>query len=316
MRTFEDLSQAMRGFQEARVLLTAIELDIFSAATGVTAPEIAARIGADTRATAMLLDALVALQAMEKTGATYRTTPESVRFRDARPALMHTVHLWDSWSTLTAAVRAGSAVRQPGIDANQTAWTQAFISAMHANAARQASQVAQSMDAAGAKRLLDVGGGSGAYAIAFALANPDLRAEILDLPQVTPIAARHIREAGLELRVTTRDGDLTRDSLGEGYDLVLLSAICHMLGEDENLDLLGRVYSALAPGGRLVIRDFILEPGRTAPPHAALFALNMLVGTRRGNSYTEAEYDSWLRAAGFREVRRLSPTSDLIVATR
>lgn len=317
MRTFEDLNQAARGFQESRILLTAIELDIFNAVgDGASAPAIASRIGANPRATAMLLDALVSLEALDKSGDTYRATVESARFRAARPGMMHTVNLWDSWSTLTAAVRSGAAVRRPGVEAAESDWTGAFIDAMHANAASQARHMVQAVGAAGAKRLLDVGGGSGAYAIAFAQAEPALQADVLDLPQVTPIADRHIRAAGLADRVRTKHGDLARDDLGQGYDLILLSAICHMLSEAENFDLLARCARALLPGGRVVIRDFILEPGRTAPRGAAIFALNMLVGTRRGNTYTEAEYRDWLRNAGFRQVQRLSPTGDLIVATR
>jgi len=93
------------------------------------------------------------------------------------------------------------------------------------------------------------------------------------------IAQRHISEAGLSDRVRVRVGDLRTDELGEGYDLVLVSAICHMLDEDENRDLLRRCSKALAPKGRIVIREFILDPNRAGPPFATLFALNMLVGT-------------------------------------
>jgi ubiquinone/menaquinone biosynthesis C-methylase UbiE len=153
--------------------------------------------------------------------------------------------------------------------------------------------------------MLDVGGGSGAYAIAFAQANPQLRAEVFDQPAVLAIAQRHIREAGLEDRISTRVGDLRTDEFGGGYDLVLLSAICHMLSEEENRNLLARVYRALAPGGRVAIQDFLLRADKTGPRAAALFSLNMLVNTRGGASYSEDEYTRWLREAGFGEVRRI-----------
>jgi len=136
---------------------------------------------------------------------------------------------------------------------------------------------------------------------------------VLDLEPVLPIAAGHIRAAGLERRISLRAGDLRAGSLGEGYDLVLVSAICHMLGEDENRDLLARCARALAPGGRVAIREFILDPDRAGPPTAALFALNMLVGTARGNTYTEAEYRSWLEQAGFQEITRPEPGGDWII---
>jgi len=166
--------------------------------------------------------------------------------------------------------------------------------------------------------MLDVGGGSGAYSIAFARANAQLRVDVLDLPTVLPIAQGHIEEAGLSDRITTRAGDLRKDDLGNGYDLILLSAICHMLGVDANLGLLERCFAALSPGGRVIIQDFILEPDRTSPTWAALFALNMLVGTPDGSAYTGDEYLSWLRQVGFEDARhvRLPGPTDLVVGQR
>ena len=120
------------------------------------------------------------------------------------------------------------------------------------------------------------------------------------MPRVEPIANRHIQEAGVADRVHVRAGDLRSDRLGEGYDLVFVSAICHMLDQAENLDLLRRCREALTAGGRIVIQDFILEPDKTAPRFAALFALNMLVGTPGGSAYSEPEYAAWLAEAGLR----------------
>jgi len=133
-----------------------------------------------------------------------------------------------------------------------------------------------------------------------------------------PIAQEHIDKAGLAERVKTRVGDLSKDKLGEGYDLVLLSAICHMLSPQQNRDLLRRCHDALAPGGRVVIQDFLLNPDKTGPRTAALFSLNMLVETRSGASYSEDEYAAWLREAGFQDVQRMllpGPTG-LMVASR
>jgi predicted O-methyltransferase YrrM len=166
--------------------------------------------------------------------------------------------------------------------------------------------------------MLDLGGGSGAYSVAFARANPDLRAEILDLAAVVPIARGHIERAGLAESVTARAGDLGAASYGEGFDLVFISAICHMLGPEENRAMLRKSFQALAPGGRVVIQDFILEREKTAPRNAALFALNMLVGTEQGSSYSADEYADWLRETGFTEIRRVrlpGPTG-LMIARR
>jgi SAM-dependent methyltransferase len=197
-------------------------------------------------------------------------------------------------------------------------WTTPFIAAMHRNAALRAPLMVKAVGAEGVRRLLDVGGGSGAYAIAFARANPALHAEVFDLATVVPIATKHIAEAGLGDRVGTRVGDLRKNALGSGYDLVLLSAICHMLAAQENRDLLRRAVQALAPGGRLVIQDHIMNADKTGPRAGALFAINMLVGTAGGGTYSEDEYAQWLREAGFAQVRRvaLPGPNDIVVAQR
>jgi (2Fe-2S) ferredoxin/predicted O-methyltransferase YrrM len=337
----DDLQEKIRGFQESRVILTAIELDVFSAVSGtgipacvpacapapqagMPVPQVAAKIGADARATEMLLNALVAIGLLTKQGDIFHNTPVAARYfiegapDDARAALMHTVHLWQRWSTLSDCVRAGTSVTYQEAAERSDHWTRAFIAAMHRNAAERAPHVVRAVGTEGIERMLDVGGGSGAYSIAFAKAGEKLRAELLDLPVVCKLAQGYIEKAGLSGRITTRTGDLRSDDLGSGYDLVFVSAICHMLDEQENLDLIERCRKALAPGGRLVIQDFILEPDKTSPQSAALFSLNMLVGTEHGASYSEQEYAAWMREAGFANVARvrLPGPSGLMIGAR
>ena len=284
IRTLEDMMRSIRSYQESRVFLTALELDVFTAVgEGAEPSQVAAAIGADTRATEMLLNVLTSLGALEKIKGIFSCTAESIAFGPVRAGLMHTVHLWETWSTLTACVKAGTTQRRPGVEAHDESWTEAFIEAMHTRAKATAAQVVQVVGTEGVRRMLDVGGGPGTFSIAFAQAGMDLHADVLDLGPVLPMAQRNIQEAGLSDRVMVRVGDLRTDAFGEGYDLVLVSAICHMLDEDENRDLLRRCSKALAPGGRIVIREFVLDPDRAGPAFAALFALNMLVGTRRGN---------------------------------
>jgi len=321
----DDLNERIRGFQESRAVLTALELDLFTAVgDGASALEVGARLRTDPRATEMLLNALASLHLLLKQDGVFHNSPAAARYftagsRDnARPALLHTAHLWHRWSTLTDSVRAGTAVARDEIAGRAQDWTEAFIAAMHRNASERAPLVVRAVGAENVRHMLDVGGGSGAYSIAFAQANSALRAEILDLAAVEPIARRHIQEAGVAERVEVRAGDLRSGRLGEGYDLVFVSAICHMLDPGENLDLLRRCREALAPGGRVVIQDFILEPDKTAPRFAALFALNMLVGTRGGSSYSEAEYAAWIGESGFQNIRhaRLPGITGLMFGSR
>jgi hypothetical protein len=110
---------------------------------------------------------------------------------------------------------------------------------------------------------------------------------------------------------------LTAD-LGTGYDLAVISQICHMFSPGENRLLLRRTAAALVPGGRLALVDFVLDEDRTAPRPGVVFALNMLVATPAGSTYTEGEYEAWLAEAGFVEPAYfpLQGPASLIVARR
>lgn len=321
----DDLEATIRGYQESRIVLTAIELDLFTAvAEAGTAAAIAKTIGGGVRATTILLDALAAMGLLTKSDQEYGVAPVAQRFfvagaeHDARSAMLHHASLWKRWSSLTEIVRSGSAGALEETPRRSEEFTRAFIALMHRTATARAPMVVQAAGAQNVLRMLDVGGGSGAYSIAFALANPALRADILDLGDVVPIAREHIRAAGVQDRVSAREGDLRRDALGTGYDLVLLSAVCHMLGPDENRDLIRRAAAALRPGGKVVIQDFILNADRTSPRFAALFSVNMLVGTEKGNDWTEEEYAAWMREAGLTNIARtrLPGPTDLMIGSR
>ena len=317
----DDVTDTIRGFMASRIILTALELDVFTAiAEGGTAAQIAERIACAPRSTEMLLNALVSLKLLQKSEGVYHNTPLAARFfvegtpDSARTAQLHIANLWQRWSRLTEAVKSGRSIVPPIEDG-----VKPFIAAMDHNARGRAHAVVQAAGGNGAKRMLDLGGGSGAYSIAFVQAAPDLRAEIVDRAEVLPITQEHIRTAGLAGRITTRAGDMLTVPLeDETYDLVLLSAVCHMFSPEDNRRLLERAHRALTPHGRLVISDFILEADKTAPRFAALFALNMLTGTRGGSSYSEPEYAAWLKEAGFAESKRVrmpGPVS-LMIATK
>jgi predicted O-methyltransferase YrrM len=308
----EDLMNRIRAFQESRALLTAVELDLFSAVgQGATAAEAASRLQTDERATEMLMNALTALGMLQKKDGIFRNTPLAAQYftegspDNVRLAMMHSAYLWDRWSTLTECVRTGTSQQPASPGERDQHWTEAFIAAMDRNVVERAPLVIKAVDTNGVRRMLDVGGGSGGYSIAFAKASPELHAEVLDLPAVLPLTGQYIKKSGLSERVKARAGDLRRDEFGRDYDLVFVSAICHMLGPAENQDLFKRCFAALALGGRIVVQDFILKSDKTAPRHAALFALNWLVVTRDGNNYSEDEYSIWLGNAGFRSVRHV-----------
>lgn len=321
----DPLSTMLRGFQSSRVLLTAVELDVFSAVgTGATAGDVADRIGTDGRATEALLNALVGLGLLSTSDSQYTNGEWAATFlcegapHDSRAALMHTAHLWTSWSRLTDCVKAGTAVNYDEMVDRGDDWTEAFIAAMHKNASVRAPLVVRTLNLDGVHRILDLGGGSGAYAIAFARTRPDIVATVFDLPTVLPITKRYADASGVGAQIQFVTGDLRRDPYGHAYDMAFISAICHMNGPEENVAMLSKTHQALRPGGRVVIQDFILHDDKSGPLSGTLFALNMLVNTKHGSAYSGAEYTAWLTEAGFAQIERIKlpgPT-DLIVGSR
>ena len=247
-------------------------------------------------------------------------TAETARYfnqaspNNQRSGMLLATQLWHMWSTLTDVVRRGSPIERE----SRRDWTKHFIAGMERNAKLRAPLLVKTLGIEGVKKVLDLGGGSGAYSIAFAKASPNLKAEILDVPAVVPLTEEYLAAAGVNRQVSVRTGDMLSDDYGSNYDLVLLNSICHMFSPEQNENIFRRALSALASGGRLVVQDFILNPEKTSPHFAALFTVNMLVATESGSSYTEAEYTHWLKNSGFREVKRINlpGPSDLIVATK
>ena len=295
----------------SRVLLTAYELDVFTAlGRGPrSAAQVARAAKADPRATDRLLSALCCLGILRKKDGRFCNTPTAARFlvrgrTDYLAGLGHTVHLWDTWSTLTGSVRRGRSVLKAPPSRRGRDFFVPFIAAMHARAVPQAKAVAGAIPLAKVSRVLDVGGGSGAYALAFARAKPGLRATVFDLPQVAPLTRDYIKEAGHADRVDVHVGDYYRDAFPRGNDLIFLSAIIHSCSPAEVQKLFKKCARALNPGGLIVVQEFVVDEDRTAPAFSVFFALNMLVGTPGGDAYTESEIRSWLKAAGFRAIER------------
>jgi 2-polyprenyl-3-methyl-5-hydroxy-6-metoxy-1,4-benzoquinol methylase len=299
------------AFQRSRVLLTAHELDLFTVLgeTWKSSTEVARALGTDARATDRLMNALCCLGLLEKRDGRFSNSPPASRFLvrgkpEFLAGLMHTAHLWETWNTLTDVVRQGGSVVSGAIQDRGEEWLRAFIAAMHWRGRQHAPDVIALLDLSGVSRVLDVGGGSGVYAMAFARAKPDLSAVVFDLPSVVPMTQEYIAKGGLSDRVMTTSGDYEADELGRGFDLVFLSAIIHSNSERGNRGLLRKCTDALKPEGQLVVQDFIVDEDRRGPPFAVLFALNMLVGTESGDTYTESEVRDWMREASLSNITR------------
>ncbi|MCX5802975.1 MAG: methyltransferase [Proteobacteria bacterium] len=299
------------GFMKSRVIITAAELDFFTRLDEkpATADELAEMMGLDTRATTRILDSLVALGLLEKQNNRYKNTEKGVFLSSHHPEtvlpiVLHMSRLWDGWSHLTDAVRKGNRRKQQQAEIDETN-REAFIGAMHAIGRSLSIEIANDYDVSRFKRLLDVGGASGTYTIAFLRKNPEMTAVIFDFRSVIPMAKKRLKAEGLYDRVKCVAGNFHKDELPRGYDLALISAIIHQNSIKQNIELFTKVYRALMPGGPILIRDHIMDESRTKPPAGTLFALNMLVNTLGGDTYTFREVKDALTQAGFINVKLL-----------
>jgi predicted O-methyltransferase YrrM len=307
----EIILKSAQSFMESRILLSAAELNLFTIlkANPLSAGAIAGKTGSDLRALTMVLDALVAMGYLIKQDSTYDCEDSAARLltdgapESVLPMVRHMASLWQRWSRLTDIVQDVDGAKEEFQFTRNPDELRAFIGAMHVVSAPLARKTVALADADSSKALLDVGGGSGSYTIAFLKAAPGMKATLFDLPDVIEMARERLAEEGLLERTTLVAGDFHKQELPEGNDLVLISAIIHSNSPEQNLDLYKKAFRSLNSGGRILIRDHVMEPDRAHPRSGAIFAINMLVGTGGGGTYTYEEIENDLLTAGFTGIR-------------
>jgi SAM-dependent methyltransferase len=324
------LREMARGYRAAQILFACVELDVFEAiAAGAhSATDIATAIQADARGTELLLNATVAIGLLEKRDKRFFNTPiaETCLTRGGPGYIADSLKLesafYRRWEYLTAAVKSGQRPEENVRDEQAGDWVRHFECALYNMARPMAPFIA---DALGlpedrALRVLDVGGGHGGYSIALARRYPRLTATVFELPRVVPVTREIVAQAGVAERVSVQAGDFQRDDLGHGYDIVLVFGVLNGEPPEGRPALIAKAFAALKPGGRIVLRDAVLDADRAGPPEAAIFALQMLLATDAGGLDTRDEWTRWLIAAGFTPPQSISlPAwigSELIVADK
>ena len=322
------IMRAMAGWQPAKVLMAANRLEVFNVLGEelLSAREIARRCGTHPRSTRLLLNACVALGFVRREGDRYANTAEGLQLLVRGKStyigdgLNHSDWLWRTWGRLAEAVRSNKPVIAPAGPGEGSTIHRDFMLAMHGHALQSGEALAEALDLTGRRQLFDAGGGPGTYCCFLARKYPELRCTVLDLPPVMPIAEEMIASFGLRDRVVFRVGDYFRDDFGGGNDVVLLSAVVHSMPPRRAKQLLRKAYDSLVPGGLVVVHENLVASNKVSPIPAVLFALNMLVNTGDGRSYSGREIMAWMRATGFGNaaVRRLPPpaTNSLVMATK
>ncbi len=307
--TPERVFELLGGHQVTAVLRTAIELDLFSiiAAGHDSAGAAAAAVEADPRTTRMLCDSLTVLGLLTKTAGRYALAPDAERFLDRRsPAYLGSViefllapEMTARWQDLTAIVRRGGPPDAGTLEPEDPVWVK-FARGMAPMMAPAAEALAKLLCAeAPPRRVLDVAAGHGLFGIAVARHAPEARITALDWRPVLAVAAENAAKAGVADRHAGLPGSAFEVELGTGYDLVLLTNFLHHFDPPTCAALLRRIHAALAPGGRVAALEFVPDDDRVSPKGPALFVLNMLVGTPKGDAYTFRELAAMFQEAGF-----------------
>lgn len=319
----------MFAFAPTAILSAAVELNLFTTVEegSHTASSVASRLGTDERGTRILMDALVGMGYLMKSNQGYHLPPIASRFLvSGKPAFLGstvtlTEDVWEKWARLPEIVRRGQPVQPVEKGEDQGAFFADFVEALFVYNWPAAQQAARHLGIGTRKkraRILDLGAGSGVWSIAMAQRDPSVTVVAVDRPLVLEVTRRVARRMGVDQQFTFRARDVRDLQLREEYDIAILGHLCHSEGERHTRELFRNLFRSLVRGGKILIAEFIPDDGRKKEPFPLLFAVNMLVNTEEGDTFTFQEYDAWLREAGFSDVVQLQAPalSPLILATR
>jgi ubiquinone/menaquinone biosynthesis C-methylase UbiE len=294
-----------------------------------TAEEVAKETAGSPRALRILMNALVGLDLLKKDRrGRYSLTPESAAFLISNKPGSHAgffgtiaPQLISRWLRLTDIVREGS----PAVAVNQETEGTEFFSQLVENIIPMSYPAAQKLGEhlkiAKTKdeiRVLDLAAGSGIWGIALAQKSPHVHVSAVDWAGMIPTTKRITEKFGVRDRFNFVEGDLSQANFGTGHDVAILGHILHSEGERRSRELLKKTFRALKSGGVIAIAEWLVNDQRTEPLHALMFAVQMLVNTEKGDTFSFNEIKSWLEDAGFKKVRRLEAPgpSPLVLATK
>lgn len=307
------IMQIATGGWATATLAAAVHHGLFDACRGdgATAAEVTVRTGIAPRGARALLDGATGLGFLTVAAGRYRNAPDAEQFlvRSSRAYAGGFAELMGrelaSWADVFEVASAGRPPADEFAQPENPFWEQ-LVPAIAVLSVPVAQRAAGELGVAkaGACRWLDVGGGSGIWSAIWLGTNPQARATQLDWANVNRLARGFVGNFGVADRFDTIDGDFRTTPLtGAAYDFIIFSHIAHGESPDGNLALFRKFRAALKPGGALVVNDFVVADDRSGPPFPLLFAVNMLMHTSEGSTYTGVDYRAWMSEAGFGDVR-------------
>lgn len=298
------------AFRQSKILLTSIELGVFSllGSRELTAKDVSFELRTDEDTTERLLNSLTALGFTAKYRNHYKNTPESIRFLDKTSpdylgSLMHMNLNWESWGRLTEVVRSGKSIYKNLYIERSDEFVKAYIESVHRSYNHEAEGVSKAITVKNVKKMMDLGCGSGMYSIEFMKRNPEMEVVLLDYPKVIPITEKYMEQAQLSTNNYRFKAGIIKDEEFEtGFDLIYASFLFEEFTIWENIDILRRCFDSLNKGGRLIIHENFINNDRTAPLHSVMYSLNLKLHSEKGNAYSENDYWIMLKEAGFQTV--------------
>ena len=303
--------------RQSAAIAAAVRVGLFDLLADGALPldRIQSEMGWSHRGTRSMLDALTAMGFVELAADGFSASADAAAYltRGADGSLWGLVDMEVDSFLSPAALLEALAKDKATVYGGEDPWAahgadperaRAFTVAMHSVSERPAAGVAERLDLSASRRLLDVGGGSGALSIALARANPELQCVIWDIPAVCPIADEYVRAAGCEGRVWSEAGDMVAEDYPAGFAQVLLSPLRHDWSFETGAELVAKAFAALPSGGRIVIHEKLVEDGDSGPLANRLVHLDMLVWTE-GQQYRVSELTELLERSGFAGVERL-----------
>lgn len=328
--TPERLMQLAWSFAPPLIIEAAVQHGVFERLDQGprSAAQLAAETGASIRGLTGILNVLVGLQLLDREGDRYLLTPESAAFLvSSRPGYhgMFFRHISEQllprWLQLNEIVRTGRPARHVNQEEEGAQFFAEFVESLFPVSFSAASALGEHLgipEACAPVSVLDIGAGSGVWGIALAKQSPQVRIRAVDWPRVLEVTKKVAAQHGVADRLVTAPGEFTEADFGGGHQVATVGHILHSEGRDRSQRLLKKIWNALAPGGTIAIQEFVPNEERTGPLHTLIFAVNMLVNTDDGDTFTFAEMSAWLEEAGYVHPRLLDvpSVSPLVLADK
>lgn len=310
--THPEISQLILAYRSAKILFTAVELNLFEhIQKGTrTIESLSRKLSINLRTCGALLNALVALKFLKKSSHEYFNTKTAERFllKDSPESLFYNLSfqnsLFRAWADLTATVKSGKPHQGLLTLIKDKKITQDYILGMKEIAPVPAKEISKILSHPAPKKMLDVGAGPGTFSLMMLRNCPQLETVLLDLPSTLVHARKLLAKYSLNGRVKYEGSNYHQYYFKSNlYDLILMSHILHNEGEVEIRRLLKKAYIALQSGGRIAIHDFCLNKDGCSPVFSAVYSVYMTVLTNKGLTPKIDNFLKWLKETGFRNLK-------------